>query len=524
MDQDGQVFFSSLRFGIFLIRSLRAPLYAKEAEHALKGGLENRIEHFLELCKSEVFSKPDSVFSRLFLNAGISQNQLNSMILREGLENTLMELACKGVSLDVDEFKGRKPLIRGALQMVVNASSLDRAGRASVPFLSSGSSGKSMRTPIDMPGIRLLASCIPLVLRHLEAEHLPIVLYYPMPSGSGFMHLITFSMVGRPPLAWFAQWMNTPWWRSLSGAKLAALMAACRLSGITFPTPRLADIKRPKAMVRWLKDHCPDGAVVPSFTGSAIHLIQNAAAEGISLPPLTFLLGGEPLTDRKRRTLEQRGHRVFPWYSSVETGRLAMGCLCPQHPDDMHLLEDRISCIIRPRSFESSGEERPALLFTTIHPDCYKFLLNVETGDEATISTNPCGCPWDDLGFRRRVSCVRSFEKLTLEGTSVVADFLAELVEEAIPACCGGTPADYQFSEEEGEDGITRLLLRVNPAIEMDSAEIRNIVMEHFHEKFQIAGALLLHASSLYIKREIPKLTRSGKMLAVRPALKRESI
>ena len=127
------------------------------------------------------------------------------------------------------------------------------------------------------------------------------------------------------------------------------------------------------------------------------------------------------------------------------------------------------------------------------------------------------------MGFHRRASNVRSYEKLTLEGMSLVADFLAELVEEGIPSRCGGTPADYQFTEEENDDGVTRLVLSVNPAIPMDSDSIRDVVLELFDKKFEIAGTLLIHAASISVRREMPTLTGSGKMLSVRTAAKGKS-
>jgi hypothetical protein len=203
----------------------------------------------------------------------------------------------------------------------------------------------------------------------------------------------------------------------------------------------------------------------------------------------------------------------------VETGRLALGCLAPSHADHMHLLEDRIACIVRPRTVDASGQERPVLLFTTLHPDSYKFLLNVETGDEAAVGENRCGCPLESLGFSRSLFGIRSFEKLTLEGISLVADFLAEMVEEEIPSRCGGTPADYQFTEEEALDGVTHLVLSVNPAIGMDNAQIKGVVQELFSRKYSMIGTLILNAESISVRKEVPKLTRSGKMLTVRSGL-----
>ena len=413
----------------------------------MKQGIKNRDRNFLDLCDSQIFANKKNPYQRLFKCAGYNREKIAALLRHQGLEATLLQLAADGVYLNIDEFKGKKPVIRPGLQMTVDASVFDIIKGPGVTLKSSGSRGPGLKTQIGIPGLRLGASNIPLILDYLKSDHLPIVLYYPMPSVSGIIHLIIFTMAGKPPSAWFSQIPLSKLWQSKTGLKLLFLKACSWIAGISLPSPKFADINHPVNMAQWLKKNCPKGATISTFTGSSLHLVQTAKIEGIKLPPLTFFLGGEPITEKKRRIIEASGHRVFPWYSSVETGRIALGCLSPLNADEMHLLNERIAAVIHPRRVDATGFSRSTLLFTSIHPDMYKFFLNVETGDEAVLDNRRCGCPWEKFGLHKHLHSVQSFEKLTLEGMSIVADNLSQFVEEELPARCGGTPVDYQFTE-----------------------------------------------------------------------------
>ncbi len=117
-----------------------------------------------------------------------------------------------------------------------------------------------------------------------------------------------------------------------------------------------------------------------------------------------------------------------------------------------------------------------------------------------------------------RVGKRTDFEKLTLEGMSIVADNLSRFVEEELPDRCGGTPVDYQFTEEEDEEGITRLVLSVSPSIPMESDQIQDVLMELFYglQSTTFAAKYLAQADSITVRREHPALTRSGKILTLR--------
>jgi hypothetical protein len=510
-------------FGLSLLSAFKNPWSPDIAKLYIQEGRDHRINGFLSLCDSRIFANDKSPYRKLLDHAGFTKEKLINDVMRHGLENTLLRMAVEGVYLDVEEFKGKKPVIRPGLRINVDASVLDIANEPSIQLKSSGSRGPGMKTRIGIEGLNLLSSYIPLMLKFLNAEALPIVLYYPMPSVSGIIHLIIYTMAGKPPSAWFTQMKAAPLSQSKTGFKLLALKVCSKLSGIDLPSPQYSDIHRPVTLAKYLKEECPKGAIISTFTGAALHLVQTAQKENIKLPQLVFILGGEPITERKRHSLEFAGHKVFPWYSSVETGRIALGCLSPHHADEMHLLTDRMAAVIRPCPANAKEMQRRSLLLTSIHPDMYKFLLNVETGDEAVFCDTPCGCPWEALGFTQRLHSIRSFEKLTLEGMSIVADNLMDFVEEELPARCGGTPLDYQFTEEEDADGLTRLVLSVSPSVPMALDQIQKIVKDLFYElpSTFFAATYLNQASSFLVRREYPKLTQSGKILTLRSIKKK---
>ena len=507
----------SLSFGLSLLDALANPYTVTQARELLQDRIKNRITNFLSLCRLKIYSERNNPYRELLHSAGYTWDRLEDEVYLNGLEPTLSQMAEDGVYLDINEFKGKKPIIRKGLTIHLAASDLDMVTGPSVPLESSGSSGIKMKSPIGIDGFRLQASHLPLVIDAFQAQNLPVVLYYPMPSTPGIVHLISFTLAGAKPVAWFSQVPVMPWWRDDVGRKLATLISAAVLRGIHLPWPRFADIRYPASLAIWIKKHCPRGALVATFPGSALRLLSAANSEGIDLPPISFILGGEPITERKRTILEEDRHRVCPWFGTVETGRISLGCFSPEMADDMHLLNDRLAVADRPRIVDDTGIERRVLLFTSLLPSMHKFLLNVETGDTGVKESRSCGCPLDTLGLKLHLHSVRSFEKLTLEGMTYVIDSLLSLTEDILPAKCGGTSADYQFQEEEDIDGITRLVVLVNPAIDIDEDLLKDIVLDSLEKLVPIItpmAELLACADSIVVRREVPQMADSGKILA----------
>jgi len=429
------------------------------------------------------------------------------MLARCGLEETLRSLASDGVWLEADEVKCRKPLVRRGCTIPFSPVDLDFVRGPAVPLGSSGTSGPRTRNWMDLSGFELQASYKRAMLSALDALDLPLVLYYPAPSAAGIAQLIAFALAGKPPDAWFCHLPEAhsaaPQW----SRRLRMLAAASAALGARLALPALAAVERPEPLMAWLASHAPQGAVLVTFAGSALRLQAFADRTRQRLPPLVAILGGEPVTARKRALLEARGHRVYPWYGAVDAGRIAIGCLDPEAPDDMHLLSDRFAAI------ELEGR----LLLTSLVPEVHKLYVNTDCGDLATVGRRRCACPLGKLGLEHHVRNVRSVQKLCLEGITLPADFVHELADELLPERCGGAPSDYQLLEEEGDDGTTRLIVRVAPEIAASDAKVVEAVHRVLLEAAGGAPGLALRVQRsdvVSVRRQRPRFSPGGKLLA----------
>ena len=112
---------------------------------------------------------------------------------------------------------------------------------------------------------------------------------------------------------------------------------------------------------------------------------------------------------------------------------------------------------------------------------------------------------------------MRSVQKLCLEGITLPADLVHRLADEVLPERCGGAPGDYQLLEEEGDDGLTRLIVRVAPEIAVAEQKVADMVHQVLLEASGGASALALRiqrSGVVAVRRERPRFSRGGKLLA----------
>ena len=116
-----------------------------QAESEIRAAMGRREEHFLEVVRAGVFDAPRSPYRPLFKWAGCEFADLEAGVRRDGLESTLEQLARNGVYLTSEEFKGKKPIIRGEHTMRVSPE--DFLGLISPSAIAIASTG-TMNQPI----------------------------------------------------------------------------------------------------------------------------------------------------------------------------------------------------------------------------------------------------------------------------------------------------------------------------------------------------------------------------------------
>lgn len=207
---------------------------------------------------------------------------------------------------------------------------------------------------------------------------------------------------------------------------------------------------------------------------------------------------------------------MAPVYISSDMGPLGLGCAAPTEANDQHLLEDCVALIQHPRAIPGAETAVDAFYFTSLRPAAATILLNVESDDYGVVEDRPCGCPFDELGYRRHMRGIRSYGKLTGEGVTLVGSDMTKILEESLPQRFGGSPLDYQLVEEENEQGLGRLVLLVNPKVDIpDEQQVIDAVLEELgqgSESAGIAGIFWKQANTLRVRRQEPGWTSRGKL------------
>ena len=139
-------------------------------------------------------------------------------------------------------------------------------------------------------------------------------------------------------------------------------------------------------------------------------------------------------------------------------------------------LTTKLAAVTRPHEGGVPGAEE--LLLTSLLPCSPKLMINVETGDAAVVTKRSCGCPLGEAALDTHFQGIRSYEKMTGEGTTFLGAELEDLLEDVLPAEFGGAPTDYQFVEES-EGPLVRLTLVASPRLgELDEERAVSSVLD----------------------------------------------
>jgi len=501
---------------------LKNEVTLKQSKEAIRKRLLNREQNFLNLIKKGIFQSRKSPYLRMLKIAGCEFGDIEALVNRDGVEGALQKLYESGVYLSTEEYNGKREIVRGGISFPLQQSDLDN------PFTSHWYRGQSS-------GTRSAGTRTTFDLRHMFEQsyyRLPMlsaadVLDFPLavwqsvfPAMAGIGSVLQFHVVGKPASRWFSpvdeRTINASPTHRLA---LRYILYGSRLWGASLAKPEFVDLNHAGIVAGWMADARKEhgGCSLHSPVSLACKVCEAALAEGLDIRGTRFSVGGEPLTDAKRRYIESTGASVMPRYTTTELGRIGFGCTLTKG-DELHFFSDSMAVIQRRRKVEHSDVEVDAFLFTPILPTVPKVLLNYEVGDYGIIETRKCDCIFGELGLDRQLHGIRSFDKLTGTGVTLVGSFFVHVLEEVLPRKYGGTPTDYQLLEEEDSRGQTRLSLIVSPAVgEVDEKDIVNTLLFEVHGDNQggrLTASLWSQAEAIRVKRMHP-ISRSGKIVTM---------
>jgi hypothetical protein len=500
---------------------LRRPTPPAEARAILRARFEGREANFLALVRRAVYGHAESPYRQLLELAGCEYGDMERLVSQEGLEKALHVLYRQGVYVTVDEFKGRRPAVRGSATLDVTAQRFRNPLAAfHVPARSGGS--RSQGTPLlfDLDFIRGCGVNASLALEARGGANWVKATWETSGAGARF-RLLKYSSFGTPPARWFSQIdPSTPGLDPIFRYSELAMRMGSSVGAVPLPLATHAPLHDPLVIARWMVEVLESGRTPFMFTfaSSAVRLCQAAYEAGIDLQGAQLTLAGEPTTPARLATIRRSGATALPRYGSIECGPIGYGCLDPEHADDVHLLHD-LHAIVQPSNSEGEAGRLPAnaLFITSLHHASPFLLLNVSMGDQATLVHRSCGCPMEALGWGTHLHSVRSYEKLTGGGMTFLDTDVIRVLEEELPARFGGAPTDYQLLEEEGDDGQPVLRLLVHPRIgPVETTAVADAFLQSIGSASNIDRLMEMvwrDASFLRVERSAPLTTHSGKIL-----------
>jgi hypothetical protein len=341
-----------------------------------------------------------------------------------------------------------------------------------------------------------------------------------VPGGATIVQLLLHAAFGAVPVRWFSQVDPTdtaldPRYR----LSAVALRWGSRLAGVPLPRSEHVPLHDPSPIARWMAAVLSRGGTphLATYVSSAVRVCEAAQHAGLDLRGAQFSVGGEPITPSRLDAIHTVGAEAAPRYGSIEAGLIGDGCLAPAAADDHHLYHDLLACVQPGPGGARPGVPADAVLITSLRPTAPLLLLNVALGDRASVAPRACGCPLEEAGWPTHLSSIRSYEKLTVGGMTLLDADVIRVLEGVLPARFGGGPTDYQLLEEEGAGGEPRLRLLINPAVgPVDTSAVGETFLNALGEGAGAARVMSLawrDAGALRVERARPVATASGKIL-----------
>jgi hypothetical protein len=506
---------------VALWRFSRRRMTLDEARVIIRERMGHREDNFLHTVERSIYGYPRSPYLPLLRLAGCEFGDLQALVRSQGLEGALYRLREAGVYITFEEFKGRKPIVRHGQTIAVTARDFDNPFVPAVFYVQSGgSTGVAINVGVNLEQV---ASRAPDELATLSAHRLlgiPKLRWSPiLPTGS-LRHILRAAYIGEPPLRWFSPLglRDSRYWVKYALATYYSV-AWARACGLRVPWPEYVRVDQAVKIARCAADLLREHGrcLIYSNPSRAMRVCMAAEQAGINLHGAAFHGTEEALTAAKVGYLQSAGVKYVSNYGMVESNRIGAACAQPCEPGDVHLLKDAVALFSYPYVVERLGITVQAFNVTTLLPSASKVMLNVQMDDYGIIEERHCGCELESHGFTTHIRQIRSYAKLTGAGVTLIGTEMERILEEVLPARFGGTPLDYQMSEEEDEQGFTRLYVLVHPRIEItDEQQVVDVILQALRASSPMADATRTvwePMQTIRVRRAEPVLTERGKLL-----------
>ena len=509
------------RFPVALRRFLKEPLTLPRSQAIVRARMENRGDAFLRMVERGVYGQPKSPYLALMKHARCELGDLRALVHDKGVEGALIDLGAAGVYVEFEEFKGRRPIVRNSLELPVKASDFDNpAARHVFAVRTGGSTGLSTLVGQDFDYI---AAGAPMQMLMLDAYGLldtPTAHWLQILPGTGIRFLLQRAYFRQYSEHWYSSmgWTDSKAWPKYDAATLYMISCA-RLLGLALPFPEIVRLDEAIVVAHWVHDTLGKRGRC-FFSSNVSHAFRVAVAAhdaGLDLSGATFRLGGEPITAAKARMIEKTGVRIVPAYGMSEISTVGLGCPNGRHADDVHLAMDTLALVTHPHPIIGTDVTVPAFRITTLADTVTKLMLNVQVDDYGIVEERACGCPLEAHGYTVHLREIRSYSKLLGEGVTLIGNDMVHILEHVLPSRFGGTAIDYQLTEEEDEQSLTRLYLIVSPRVTLrDEREVVETLIEALRASSPaagVAGTMWRQAETIRVKRAEPLWTARGKLL-----------
>ncbi len=509
------------QFPMVLKRFLRRRLTLDEARDTVRRQIESREQRFLRILERSVYAYPASPYLALLQMAGCDFGDVQEMVQRKGLEETLRALREAGVFVTFEEFKGRKPIVRHGREIPVQARDFDNpVARRDFAYQTGGSTGIASSVAADLDHMAARAVYQLLTLDAHGMLDAPSAIWHGILPHHGLGTMLRRSCIGPLPERWFSPigWRDSEHWLKYSVATCYIILWM-RLLGLRVPLPEIVKVDQALVVARWVADtvRSHQRCVLHTQVSRAVRVCIAAQEAGLDLTGATIKGGGEPPTPAKVQHMERAGVHYIPSYGMTEAGSIASGCAQPIDGSDVHLFTDAYAMFSYPYPVEGVGVTVPAFNLTTLLPTAPKLMLNAQMDDYGIIEERHCGCQLETYGYTTHLRQIRSYSKLTGEGVSLIGTEVVRILEEVLPERFGGTPLDYQMLEQEDEQGFTRLYLVISPRVKIaDESVVIEVVLNALRQSSPMAdtaSAVWQHAQTIQIKRMEPTWTARGKLM-----------